>query len=72
VPIRSDIIIMVWPAFLVAGDRKDGTPLLIASIPVTAVHPVENVRSTRSVVRGSMAGGPVETSAHQREHTHEE
>jgi hypothetical protein len=62
VPIRTDIIIIVKPAFLVEGDRKDGTPLLIASIPVTAVHPVENVRKIKSVVKGCMGGGAVEAN----------
>jgi hypothetical protein len=59
VPIRTDIIIMVRPAFLVEGARKEGTPLLIASIPVTAVHPVENVRITKRVVRGAIGCGAV-------------
>ena len=56
-PIRSAIAIIVWPAFLVSGGRKDGTPLLIASMPVIAVHPVEKVCNSRVVVRGWMAGG---------------
>ena len=51
------MIIIVWPAFLVSGGRKDGTPLLIASIPVMAVHPVENVCNKSAVVKGTRGDG---------------
>ena len=39
-PIRIAITIRVRPAFLDSGRWKAGTPLLMASMPVRAVHPV--------------------------------
>ncbi len=38
---------IVVAAFLLLGLRKAGTPLLIASTPVSAGHPEENARSSR-------------------------
>ena len=38
----------VVAAFLLLGLRKAGTPLLIASTPVSAVHPEEKARSSRN------------------------
>ena len=35
-------------AFLLLGTRKAGTPLLIASTPVSAAHPELNARSSRN------------------------
>ncbi|GAA3100554.1 hypothetical protein GCM10020001_016640 [Nonomuraea salmonea] len=43
-PISSSVV----AAFLLLGLRKAGTPLLIASTPVSAAHPVEKARSTRN------------------------
>jgi hypothetical protein len=37
----------VVAAFLLFGLRNAGTPLLIASTPVSAVQPEENARSSR-------------------------
>ncbi len=37
----------VVAAFLLFGFWKAGTPLLIASTPVSAAHPEENARSMR-------------------------
>jgi len=39
----------VVAAFLLLGLRKAGTPLLIASTPVSAVQPEENARSSRKI-----------------------
>lgn len=41
------IIASVVAAFLLFGLRKAGTPLLIASTPVSAAQPEENARSSR-------------------------
>ena len=38
----------VVAAFLLFGLRNAGTPLLIASTPVSAVQPEENARSSRN------------------------
>ncbi len=51
---------MVMAALRASRGLKAGTPFEIASIPVRAVQPEENARSTRNQVRGttvSMAGG---------------
>ncbi len=40
----------VVAAFLLLGFLNAGTPLLIASTPVSAVQPEENARSTRKTV----------------------
>ncbi len=40
----------VVAAFLLLGFLNAGTPLLIASTPVSAVQPEENARSTRNTV----------------------
>ena len=42
-PMRSRVV----AAFLLFGFRKAGTPLLIASTPVSAAQPDENARSMR-------------------------
>ncbi len=57
IPIRIAMAISVRPAFLASGGRKDGTPLLIDSIPVKAVHPVEKACRTSRSVSGSTAVG---------------
>jgi hypothetical protein len=49
-PIKIAMTMRVLPAFLDSGERNAGTPLLIASIPVKAVQPVENARISRSTV----------------------
>ena len=38
----------VRPAFFASGGLKTGTPLLIASMPVSAVQPVAKACSTRN------------------------
>ncbi len=51
---------MVMAALRASRGLKAGTPFEIASIPVRAVQPEENARSTRNQVRGtadSTAGG---------------
>ena len=47
VPSSSSVV----AAFLDLGLRKAGTPLLIASTPVSAAHPDENARSSRKRAR---------------------
>ena len=42
-PSRASVV----AAFLLFGLRNAGTPLLIASTPVSAVQPEENARSSR-------------------------
>ena len=42
-PIRARVV----AAFLLLGSLKAGTPLAIASTPVSAVQPEENARSTK-------------------------
>ena len=42
-PMRSSVV----AAFLLLGLRNAGTPLLIASTPVSAAHPDEKARSMR-------------------------
>ena len=44
-PSRASVV----AAFLLLGLRKAGTPLLIASTPVSAVQPDENARSSRKI-----------------------
>jgi len=44
---------MVMAALRASGGLKAGTPFEIASIPVRAVQPEENARSTRNQVRGT-------------------
>ena len=46
-------------AFLLFGLRNAGTPLLIASTPVSAVQPEENARSSRNI-SASPANVPVD------------
>ncbi len=45
-------------AFLLFGGRNAGTPLLIASTPVSAVHPEENALSSTK-----MSASPVKVPA---------
>ena len=47
----------VIAAFLASGGLNAGTPSEIASIPVSAVQPFANARSTRKSVRGPVSGG---------------
>jgi len=42
------IMTRVVEAFLLLGLRNAGTPLLMASTPVSAAHPEENARSRRN------------------------
>jgi hypothetical protein len=56
-PIRIAIAKSVGPAFLVSGGLKAGTPLLIASIPVSAVQPLEKAYNINGKVSGCVAGG---------------
>jgi hypothetical protein len=49
------IMAIVFWAFRASGGRKAGTPLLIASIPVKAVHPEAKVWSKRNGVTGIAA-----------------
>src|SRR5213594_2214681 len=51
------MIISVVEALRASGLRNVWTPLLIASIPVSAAHPAENARMTRNSVRSWVAGG---------------
>ena len=44
-PIATSVI---W-AFLAFGGRNAGTPLAIASTPVSAVQPEENARSVKNI-----------------------
>ena len=44
-PSRASVV----AAFLLLGLRNAGTPLLIASTPVSAVQPEENARSSRKI-----------------------
>ena len=44
-PSRASVV----AAFLLFGLRNAGTPLLIASTPVSAVQPEENARSSRKI-----------------------
>ena len=44
-PSRSSVV----AAFLLFGLRKAGTPLLIASTPVSAAQPEENARASRKI-----------------------
>jgi hypothetical protein len=48
---------VVVAAFLDSGGRKAGTPLEMASTPVSAVQPEENARSRRNRVRPAMGAG---------------
>ncbi len=48
---RAPIIASVLAALRAFGARKAGTPLLIASTPVKAVHPEANARKSRTTVR---------------------
>ena len=61
-PIRIAITISVRPAFFACGGWNAGTPLLIASIPVRAVQPVENVCRISSRVSGCTAAGATAAS----------
>ena len=58
VPSSSKVV----AAFLDFGFLKFGTPLLIASTPVSAAHPDEKVRAssmtTTNPMNGSYSGGP--------------
>ena len=53
---------IVAAAFSASGSRKAGTPLEIASTPVSAVHPEAKARRTRNQVRAVVAGGGTEAS----------
>jgi hypothetical protein len=46
-PISNATVISVLLAFFASGCWKDGTPLLMASIPVSAVLPEEKARKIR-------------------------
>jgi hypothetical protein len=48
---------IVWLAWRVSGGRKMGTPLLIDSMPVSAVQPEEKVCSSRNNVSGTWGDG---------------
>ena len=50
--IRTAITIKVIPAFFDSGLSNEGTPLLMASMPVSAVQPVANVCRIRNSVIG--------------------
>ena len=47
IPSRASVV----AAFLLFGPRNAGTPLLIASTPVSAVHPDANALSSRKISR---------------------
>jgi hypothetical protein len=51
------MMIKVLPAFSDSGDLNTGTPLLMVSIPVNAVHPVANACRMMNNVSGCIAGG---------------
>ena len=53
VPMMTSVI----TALRVSGRRKLGTPLAIASLPVSPTEPDANARSTRSSVRGRVPTG---------------
>ena len=61
IPIKIAMTINVIPAFLGSGFLKDGTPLLIDSMPVRAVQPAENACKTKNKLNGVTGGGEIPT-----------
>ena len=57
IPSRIAITVRVLAAFLASGGLNAGTPLAMASTPVSATEPPANARSRRNTLRVSMAGG---------------
>ena len=47
----------VWAAFLASGGLNAGTPLAIASVPVSATEPEANARSSRRIPTASSGSG---------------
>ena len=50
-------MISVMAAFFASGGLNAGTPSEIASMPVSAVHPLANARRTRKTISGPVSGG---------------
>ena len=66
--IRSPMItVSVFFAFLSVGSRKAFTPLLTASTPVSAVHPLANAFSISHAPTIAVAGGMEEEQSRARD-----
>ncbi len=57
VPSRTAIATSVLAAFFASGGLNAGTPLAIASTPVSATEPLANARSSSTIVRVSTPRG---------------
>ena len=55
-PSRNAIVVIVLAAFLASGGLNAGTPLAIASTPVSATEPPAKALSSRKTVRTSVPG----------------
>ena len=55
-PRRNAIMVIVLAAFFASGGLNAGTPLAIASTPVSATEPPANALSSRKTVRTSSPG----------------